>query len=833
MRFFVSLLAIICLITLATTISGLSINRETRLRQRGLHPSSSLLSTSTSTTTSSITTVSAVNARWAKNGANGIKADAAAIRTCIDTHLAGLTRDFLNYRMNNPTFHAGQLKQHSAWVARAVEKFFLNPTNNVDHRWAADLHSDLLPILTLGAYLHDVGKAGDKVFDFTSDADPAKTKNHPLAGFEILTAKPDGGEYQLADGTRISILGILQMKCNLSPQEIALVQLMAGLHYSFLPIIKANQINGNFQNGIPTTLSELQSLLHAHDISYSFTHPDDLVDLVRMTMLMGAADVLGAQPVAGDSPQGITTLAENSNLPVYQTRLTKDKPYNRFDYARLNNNLRDAVITWVTNPANVDLNSPGRFVTGASTLTPCKSPLQTIIPCQVVEKGRLSGKAVGFWNKARKRGMKVEYCPDSKETSLTFYTATDCSKGAKAPLYVFPDLPPTRIKKHNASYKTGLTEPWSLPEGATIHVASQGRSRIELPLGFSDALTRNEFIKALSALIKDPHSWLKNLIYAPPSKQLTCPNPSTSNPPLRTSNEKWDWADNFISCNPTVATSSGLTVSVIPTGATFFMGDKGCNMPANAMPGVHVNPDGNPIWLGVKAISCSSYKCASSTDPNKQNLVNHVHSFTTATDLRLVRLDDIDNILKLAALFERQPVNQKHFLTDTALGQLTSAAHPNMQTIKSKVVTVPNNAAWATSPYANKMSSWALTLATGLLEDLDDPVVKNQVDRLADYQKEILNRNLVRRSQLDIDNVIVEALCTYLSTLAQTGQANDVVHGYAVPFQMLKTEDRDGNEGSYGFHPEIMLCSAVNTKNTNIKPTAYTYKLTPTGLSKC
>jgi len=273
-------------------VSGLSVNRDHRLRQRGLNPTtpasaSSLLSTQSG--------VEVVNGRWARGGVGGIKADAAAIRTCIDTHLAGLTADLLLYKMNNPTFHAGQLKQHSAWVARAVEKFFLAPTQDVDHKWSFELHADLLPILTLAGYLHDIGKGGDKVYDFTDDTDPAKTKNHPLAGFEILAANIEHGSYELANGSRLNIRAVLTNQCQLTAQELSLVQLMAGLHYSFLPIIKSYQVNPNkIDAGMSVMLDTLQSLLRSDDIAFSFQNTEDLVDIVRMTMLMGAAAAVGS-----------------------------------------------------------------------------------------------------------------------------------------------------------------------------------------------------------------------------------------------------------------------------------------------------------------------------------------------------------------------------------------------------------------------------------------------------------------------------------------------------------------------------------------------------------
>jgi hypothetical protein len=228
-------------------------------------------------------------------------------QTIIKTEhsLGVLLKNFKEYETSNKSFHSGNVYQHAVWVSRAVINFWQN-----NAFWTNNVSLDDIKLVYFAALLHDVGKAGDFVTLFFDKP------GHELDGFAYVAGLKT---YWLDPETKFDFASMFKsLQLDLEDQKV--ISILIGVHGCF----------GHYLNNISTTnwlknLYSPKSQLYTQFINeikkfaLMVNYGDVDERLLRLSMLISASDVKGAQPVAyenDDIPDWILPLKTGN--PMYK-----------------------------------------------------------------------------------------------------------------------------------------------------------------------------------------------------------------------------------------------------------------------------------------------------------------------------------------------------------------------------------------------------------------------------------------------------------------------------------------------------------------------------------
>lgn len=192
----------------------------------------------------------------------------------------GLFADLKKYKKTRGGGHAGHLYEHMVWVAKSMDKLFENKS-----QWVDNFDSQDRRLMTISAFMHDIGKAGDLKYKYFLKP------SHPRDGFEYFISKKP---YRLNDQGDTYNFDAWCNHMNLHGQDRATVAVLIGMHQEFgktLSHIKKN----------PTqTLALFDEFIkilegYTYEANYNGGFPDQRI--IRMSMAMSRADLEGMFPV--------------------------------------------------------------------------------------------------------------------------------------------------------------------------------------------------------------------------------------------------------------------------------------------------------------------------------------------------------------------------------------------------------------------------------------------------------------------------------------------------------------------------------------------------------
>lgn len=238
------------------------------------------------------------------------------------TMLAQLALDMKYYKTTNVNFHSGHLYEHSLWVAMVIDRWFeeyagnIRPENAWENgsSWIDGVQERDRSIAVLAAFLHDIGKVGSSSYAYTmhhceyfntsqlrlaSYPSYFALPSHPSDGFKILT-------FQTHYHCSITPLGSHKFSAalhsgklfdfkkfftdlRLSLEEQKIIQILVGIHWDFGGDIM-------MQKNYEAFLQKLAFLVKK--VSYNAGVVDERI--IRLAVLIGAADVRAAQPQSLD-----------------------------------------------------------------------------------------------------------------------------------------------------------------------------------------------------------------------------------------------------------------------------------------------------------------------------------------------------------------------------------------------------------------------------------------------------------------------------------------------------------------------------------------------------
>lgn len=208
------------------------------------------------------------------------------------SQLSDLIDDFKNYKTTNTTFHSGNLYQHSLWVSIAIHEWF---KNNV--QWTEGLDEHAYRIATIAGLLHDVGKAGDLCFEFYTKPD------HCVRGQDYVLGKQT---YVLRNGTTIFNFEKFFNNLGFTQNDRKVVSILIGAHHLLGDLLQHLSWDnvGSCANDIAPYLNSFKQQLQACAFYAGFNYSIN-EKLLRLVLLVSAADVKGAQRVIFSQPFSI------------------------------------------------------------------------------------------------------------------------------------------------------------------------------------------------------------------------------------------------------------------------------------------------------------------------------------------------------------------------------------------------------------------------------------------------------------------------------------------------------------------------------------------------
>lgn len=243
--------------------------------------------------------------------------------------LKALLENFKQYKTTNAHFHAGNLYEHSLWVAITVNEWF-----SAKNEWTEGLAEHDKKISLVAALLHDVGKAGD--LDFVYYTKP----NHPQVGQAYILGK----EKFKIDGTKSFNFDALFKAMHISDNEKRLISILVRAHHDLGEVLK--KVSGPKKKTLP------DDILHPHLDAYmhklkayagyaGYTGPIDR-RIVRLAMLISAADVKGASPCDCMHEFSLDNLAVSSSPKRVHSQAT-DK-FHEFEYHTRGKHIRNEAL---------------------------------------------------------------------------------------------------------------------------------------------------------------------------------------------------------------------------------------------------------------------------------------------------------------------------------------------------------------------------------------------------------------------------------------------------------------------------------------------------------
>lgn len=192
----------------------------------------------------------------------------------VEDRLEVLLENFKQYKTRNIQFHSGDLFEHSIWAGNAV-KMWAADNNCV---WCEGLDENDIRLAYLAAILHDVGKAGDLIFQYF------RKSNHPRDGFLYLSGKKN---YWIDPEIKFDFAKMFQ-RLGIDESSQKIIAILVDIHGIFgTDLVRHRAIPENISSYI-SRISDVCS-----DIGYDFDRNDKR--LLRLAVLLSAADIKGAQ----------------------------------------------------------------------------------------------------------------------------------------------------------------------------------------------------------------------------------------------------------------------------------------------------------------------------------------------------------------------------------------------------------------------------------------------------------------------------------------------------------------------------------------------------------
>ena len=192
----------------------------------------------------------------------------------------GLFADLKKYKKIRGECHAGHLYEHMVWVAKAMDKLFVDKSP-----WVHEFNQKDRELLVTSAFMHDIGKAGDLQYKYLVK------RSHPRDGFEYFTGKK---KYKLNGRGKTYDFNAWCKHMNIHGQDRATLTVLIGMHQEFGSML------GKIKKDPLATVSLLDEFIktlekYAYESNYNKGFPDE--HIVRMSMALSRADLEGMFPV--------------------------------------------------------------------------------------------------------------------------------------------------------------------------------------------------------------------------------------------------------------------------------------------------------------------------------------------------------------------------------------------------------------------------------------------------------------------------------------------------------------------------------------------------------
>lgn len=185
--------------------------------------------------------------------------------------------DLKKYDTSMRDCHWGNVYQHNVWVARSIALFFDNPTHRPDFfHWVERIDPKYKKFLIFTGFLHDIGKAGDLLYNFTTKP------NHPKIGYDYLM----GAKFYKFSSTKTFDLCEWVRNFGFNDNDIILMAILIRIHHKFGDLLTSGITAEQYINTLQIYINE------AHFNGGIVTE-----NLLNMCILLSAADVHGLSPV--------------------------------------------------------------------------------------------------------------------------------------------------------------------------------------------------------------------------------------------------------------------------------------------------------------------------------------------------------------------------------------------------------------------------------------------------------------------------------------------------------------------------------------------------------
>ena len=246
-----------------------------------------------------------------------------------DTFLSKILDEMMRYPNAQNRHHYGKtVGDHSVWVARTI----YNWLKFEDDPWTSDLSFELRPVVLLSAFLHDIGKIGDRDKE-TLVKDSVKPE-HPTKGFQYLSnglifrwlgERDSTFEGHSNKDVNVILLSVIQMhhflgeilmKYNenaftyVRKQNMKIDNVPGDTYSKLHKYLRSDSTEGTALGFALDTMVELKyimfmvellQILQEHDVNRVFLdNKENMLMLIKIICAVSAADVFGSYPVSVD-----------------------------------------------------------------------------------------------------------------------------------------------------------------------------------------------------------------------------------------------------------------------------------------------------------------------------------------------------------------------------------------------------------------------------------------------------------------------------------------------------------------------------------------------------